>query len=71
MSYTNYLEYETLGEWFDKDGRYSFPTAAPRAVQGIMKRENLSFHDAFEYALKNEVIIVTHSGAGVVDLGKI
>lgn len=57
MTYLKYKKYQTVGEWWEKTGRGKFPIQVPDAISKLQKKENLSFHEAFEFLVKKKVII--------------
>lgn len=57
MTYLKYKEYQTVGEWWKKEGRGKFPIQVPAAISRLQKEKNLSFHEAFERLVKTKAIV--------------
>ena len=57
MKYNKYKKYNTVGEWWEKDGAGKFPIQIPIAISKLEKEKGLSFHEAFEQLVKKEVIV--------------
>lgn len=57
MIYLKYKKYQTGGEWWEKTGRGKFPIQVPASISKLQKKENLSFHEAFELLVREKVII--------------
>lgn len=57
MVYLKYKIYQTVGEWWEKEGRGKFPIQVPDAISKLQKKKNLSFYEAFEFLVRKKVII--------------
>lgn len=57
MTYLKNKKYQSVGEWWEKEGRGKFPIQVPAAISKLQKKENLSFHEAFEILVRKKVII--------------
>lgn len=57
MKYSKYKNYNTISEWWEKDGRGKFPVQVPAAISKLQKEKDLSFHEAFEKLVDNKVIV--------------
>lgn len=57
MIYNEYKEYQTVGEWWEKEGRGKFPIQVPIAISKLEKEQGMNFQEAFEYLVSTKAII--------------
>jgi len=57
--YTGYKKYQTVVDWWEKEGRGKFPIQAPAAISKLQKERGVSFHEAYEYLVEKKVLIPT------------
>jgi len=58
MAYDKYKEYNTLGEWWEKEGRGKFPSQICVAIAQMQKKnKDLSFQEAFKLLVDKKAII--------------
>lgn len=57
MSYKKYKKYKTVGDWWEKEGSGKFPIQVPMAISKLQKKQNLTFHEAFERLVEAKAII--------------
>lgn len=62
MVYLKYKKYQTVGEWWEKAGRGKFPIQVPDAISKLQNKKNLSFHEAFEFLVREKGIIFVDEG---------
>ena len=58
IKYTGYKKYETVREWWKKEGRGKFPLQVPHAISRLQKESGLNFQTAFEALVEAKKIIL-------------
>jgi len=58
MAYDRYKEFQTLSEWWEKEGRGKFPSQICIEIARMQKKNtNLSFQEAFKFLIDKKAII--------------
>lgn len=58
MAYDKYKKYQTLSEWWEKEGRGNFPGQICIAIAQMQKKnKDISFQEAFKILIDKKAII--------------